>query len=70
MHVNTAEAFFALPKRGIHGTFHHVSKRHLGRYADESSFRWNHRKVKDGVRTVAALKATEGKRLVYRASAS
>ena len=67
VHVNTAESFFALLKRGIHGTFHHVSKRHLGRYADEFEFRWNHRKVKDGARTVAAIKATAGKRLVYRA---
>ncbi len=66
-HVNTAESFFSLLKRGVYGTFHHVSKRHLHRYATEFEFRWNHRKVKDGVRTVAALRATEGKRLVYRA---
>lgn len=66
VHVNTAESFFALLKRGIHGTFHHVSKTHLPRYADEFSFRWNHRKVTDGARTVAAMKATEGKRLMYR----
>jgi len=70
VHVNTAESFSALLKRGIHGTFNHVSKRHLGRYADDFSFRWNRRKVKDGARPVAALKTTEGKRLVYRASAS
>jgi len=28
-HVNGAESYFALLKRGIHGTFHHVSKKHL-----------------------------------------
>jgi transposase-like protein len=67
VHVNTAESFFALFKRGIHGTFHHISKRHLGRYTDEFAFRWNHRKVKDGARTVSALQATSGKRLTYRA---
>jgi len=66
-HVNTAESFFALLKRGIFGTFHHVSKRHLGRYTDEFTFRWNHRKVNDGARTVSALQATTGKRLTYRA---
>lgn len=65
-HVNTAESFFALLKRGVHGTFHHISKRHLARYCHEFGFRWDRRKLTDGQRTVAALKATEGKRLLYR----
>ena len=43
-HVNTVESLFALLKRGVYGSFHHVSKRHLHRYCDEFSFRWNHRK--------------------------
>ncbi len=64
--TNTAESFFALLKRGIHGAFHHVSKIHLHRYCDEFSFRWNHRKVNDGERTVAAIKGGNGKRLMYR----
>jgi transposase-like protein len=65
-HTNTAESFFALFKRGVHGTFHHVSKRHLNRYCDEFSFRWDRRKMTDANRTVEALRATEGKRLVYQ----
>lgn len=65
-HVNTAESFFALFKRGVHGTFHHISKRHLSRYADEFSFRWDHRKVDDGERTLAAIARADGKRLMYR----
>lgn len=40
-HVNTCESFFSLLKRGIYGSFHHVSKEHLPRYCDEFSFRWN-----------------------------
>src|ERR1700752_921826 len=32
IHVNSAEGYFALFKRGVVGTFHHVSKRHLQRY--------------------------------------
>jgi transposase-like protein len=40
-HVNTAESFFALLKRGIVGSFHHVSQEHLERYCDEFSFRWS-----------------------------
>lgn len=34
-HVNTAESYFSLLKRGIVGTFHHVSKEHLDRYVSE-----------------------------------
>jgi transposase-like protein len=65
-HVNSAESFFALLKRGVHGTFHHVSKQHLRRYCDEFGFRWDHRKVTDGERTVAAIQQAAGKRLLYR----
>ncbi len=65
VHVNTAESFFALLKRGVHGTFHHVSKQHLHRYCDEFGFRWDHRRATDGERTVAAIRQAEGKRLLY-----
>lgn len=63
--TNEVESYFALLKRGIMGSFHHVSKEHLDRYCDEFSFRWNHRKVGDGARTIAAIKGGEGKRLMY-----
>jgi transposase-like protein len=63
---NTAESFFALLKRGVHGTFHHISKKHLPKYCDEFSFRWDERKVTDGERTVEAIKGAEGKRMAYR----
>jgi len=66
-HVNTAESYFALLKRGIIGSFHHVSPCHLGRYCDEFSFRWNYRQISDSERTFEALRGTEGRRLSYRA---
>jgi hypothetical protein len=65
-HVNTCESFFSLLKRGVYGAWHHVSKEHLAKYANEFAFRWNQRKVSDGERTVEALKATPGKRMTYR----
>lgn len=65
-HVNTSESYFALLKRGITGSFHHVSKQHLNRYCDEFSFRWNHRKISDSDRTAVAIKGGEGKRLSYK----
>ena len=67
-HVNKAESFFALLKRGIMGSYHHVSKQHLSRYCDEFSFRWNFRTCTDQERTKAALAWTVGKRLYYQSS--
>jgi len=64
--TNTAESYFALLKRGVEGTFHHVSKRHLKRYCKEFEFRWNHRKVNDGTRAEHAILGAEGKRLTYK----
>ncbi|MGA3171192.1 MAG: IS1595 family transposase [Chthoniobacteraceae bacterium] len=65
-HTNTVESSFSLLKRGIVGTFHNISKKHLPLYLAEFDHRWNHRKVSDGERTVAALKKAEGKRLTYK----
>ncbi len=67
-HVNTSESVHALLKRGIIGTYHHVSKLHLHRYLSEFDFRFNNRKVEDGERTAEILKGFEGKRLMYRDS--
>jgi transposase-like protein len=66
--TNIVESYFALLKRGVHGAFHHVSKRHLHRYCDEFSFRWNHRKVDDGERTVYIIRGVGGKVLTYQAT--
>lgn len=64
--TNTAESFFSLIKRGVYGSFHSVSREHLWRYANEFSFRWNHRKVSDGDRMANLIPMTDGKRLTYR----
>ena len=40
-HTNGIESFWSVLKRGLHGTYHHVSVKHLGRYVDEFSFRMN-----------------------------
>lgn len=68
---NTAEAFFALFKRGVDGTFHHISEAHLSRYLKEFDFRWSNRialGVDDTERAARALKGAEGKRLMYSQS--
>lgn len=65
-HTNTVENFFSIFKRGIIGVYHHVSEAHLGRYAREFDFRYNHRTVSDAERSDAALAGIYGKRLMYR----
>jgi len=42
-HTNTIENAFSLLKRGIYGTYHKVSIKHLGRYCNEFSYRFNRR---------------------------
>lgn len=64
--TNTIEGFFGLFKRGVTGSFHHISEKHMNRYLNEFSFRWDLRKVSDSERTVEAIRASEGKRLMYR----
>lgn len=68
-HSNTVEGFFSLLKRGIIGTFHHVSEAHLKRYLAEFDFRYSNRValgVNDTMRTDEALRGIGGKRLMYR----
>jgi transposase-like protein len=68
-HSNTAEAYFAILKRGITGTFHHVSEAHLHRYLQEFDFRWSNREalgVDDAMRAAELLRGAKGKRLMYR----
>lgn len=65
-HTNTVEGYFSLLKRGITGTYHHVSEKHLHRYLAEFDFRYNTRKVDDGIRSIMATKGTERKRLQYQ----
>lgn len=56
---------FSLVKRGITGSFHHVSEAHLHRYLAEFDFRYNNRIVSDYERLSASIRGIVGKRLTY-----
>lgn len=65
VHVNHAESFFALLRRGHIGAFHKWGTQHIHRYCAEFDFRWSHRKDTDFERTLLAIQGAEGKRLTY-----
>ena len=66
IHSNTAENFFSIFKRGVIGTYHHMSECHLHRYTAEFDFRYNTRLISDRERADMSLKNIGGKRLTYR----
>ena len=68
-HTNTVESYFAILKRGIAGTYHHVSQQHLKRYLAEFDFRYNERAkldVNDADRAKRAVRGVVGKRVTYQ----
>jgi len=68
-HTNTVENYFSILKRGVAGTYHHVSQQHLKRYLAEFDFRYNERQaleVSDRERATKAVAGVVGKRLTYQ----
>jgi transposase-like protein/Zn ribbon nucleic-acid-binding protein len=65
-HTQSVDGFFSLLKRGVVGTFHHISEQHLPLYLSEFDHRHNTRFLTDGERTVIGLKKANGKRLTYK----
>jgi transposase-like protein len=67
--TNSIESVWAVLKRGIYGTFHSVSAKHLDGYVQEFAFRLNEGNVKRHTldRLASLTKATVGKRLTYKA---
>ena len=66
VHTNTLENFWALVKRGLHGTYISVEPFHLFRYLDEQMFRFNNRQnMNDFDRFRLAASQIVGKRLTW-----
>ena len=67
VHTNGLENFWSLFKRCIKGTHVSVEPFHLFRYVDAEAFRFNNRKMNDGMRFDAVIGKIVGKRLTYKA---
>jgi transposase-like protein len=69
VYTNTVEGFFSILKRGLYGTYQHVSEHHLHRYLNEFDFRYNNREalgIDDASRAGYAVQNAKGRRLTYR----
>lgn len=68
VHTNTVEGFFSILRRGLYGTYQHVSEAHLHRYLNEFDYRYNHREAlgeDDATRAALAVRNAKGRRLTY-----
>ena len=65
-HTQGIESFWATLKRGYHGTFHHISPKHLHRYVNEFATRHNMRRQDTEVMMSETAARMIGKRLTYK----
>ena len=65
-HTNGIESFWALMKRGYHGTYHHMSEKHMDRYVTEFAGRHNDRPMDTITQMELMVLGMGRKRLRYR----
>lgn len=61
VHTQSIESFWAILKRGLIGTYHHVDAGYLAQYVNEYEFRYNTRKVTDAERFRLLASQTSGR---------
>ena len=64
-HTNGIESFWSMLKRGYHGTYHHMSEKHLQRYVTEFSGRHNDRECHTIDQMQSIVAKMNGRRLRY-----
>ena len=65
IHTNGVEAFWSMLKRGYHGTYHSMFKKHLERYAKEFAGRHNLRDMDTLEMMEEVVRMMDGKRLTF-----
>lgn len=66
-HTNSIENAFSLFKRGVYGTFHKVSLKHLGRYCSEFEYRFNRRDEQDAMFSETITRLSHGQKFPFKA---
>lgn len=66
--TNSVESVFAVMRRGLHGVYHHASKKHIGRYVNEFTWRLNEGSVRRHSlqRLASFIGAAVGRRITYK----
>ena len=71
IHTNTVESAFSLLKRGVIGTWHKISAKHLQAYCYEMCFRFDNRKnpylFRDTIKRLIAAETLEYRELIAEA---
>jgi len=65
-HTNGLESFWALFKRAYHGTYHHLSRKHLNRYVQQFAGKHNVREMDTLAQMQHIAASMVGKRLQYK----
>ena len=66
VHTNSLESFWSTLKRAYHGTYHHLSKKHLQRYMNEFAGRHAIRDAGTLAQMEATTRGLVGRRITYR----
>ena len=66
VHTNSIEGAFSLFDRMVMGIYHYISKKHMQRYCDEFTYRWNKRKLTDIEKFSEAMGKCDNTRLQYK----
>jgi transposase-like protein len=66
VHSNSVESGFSLLKRGIIGSFHHISVKHLHRYLHEFEWRFDRRKQQSQIHGMIVKNMTQHSHLPYK----
>ena len=61
VHTQGIENYWSIFKRGLIGTFHHVTPQYLGQYLPEFEYRFNRRRITDGERFADLLSRPQGR---------